>query len=134
MKHWKRILSFQLALTMMICLFGIAPVTANAEQTAVTYAVYNWDDQTKTMSHTDKTVTDYTEVTEAYLKANNYTLEGGTSGEARKVFVVKESMNLLERLKIKKQTFVDLVIPEGVTLIPKQGISCSLGKKAALPL
>ena len=40
-----------------------------------------------------------------------------------------EGNALLERLKIKKQTFVDLVIPEGVTLTPRQGISCSLGKK-----
>ena len=116
---------------MMICLFSIAPVTVNAEQTAVTYAVYSWDDQTKTLSHTDKTVADYIEVTEAYLKEHKYTLEGGTSEEARKVFVVKESMTLLERLKIKKQTFADLVIPEGVTLTPRQGISCSFGKNGS---
>lgn len=129
MKHWKRILSLSLALTMMIGLFGIAPVTANAEQASVTYAVYSWNDATNTLSHTNKTVTDYTEVTEAYLEANDYTLAGGTSAEDSNVFVVTKNMTLNTRIKITKNTYVDLVIPKGVTLTAKQGISCSYGKK-----
>ena len=38
MKHRKRILSFQPALTMVICLFSIAPVTASAEDAVISPA------------------------------------------------------------------------------------------------
>ena len=131
-KTFKRLTATLLALLMVVTVMAVGfPVTANAEQTAVTYAVYSWDDETKTLSHTNKTVTDYTAVTEAYLKANKYTLEGGPSAEESKVFVVTKSITLLKRLKIKKKTFVDLVIPKGVQLTPRQGISCSYGKTSS---
>ena len=127
MKLWKRISSVSLALAMGASLFCTAPMTVNAEQAAVTYAVYSWDDQTKILSHTDKTVTDYIEVTAEYLNANDYTLESSGS-PGGKVFVVTKNLTLDKRLKIKKKTYVDLVIPNGVTLNARQGISCSYGK------
>ena len=99
-KTFRRLTATLLAVLMVVTVMAVGfPLTASAEQTAVTYAVYSWDDETKTLSHTDKTVADYIEVTEAYLKEHKYTLEGGTSEEARKVFVVKESMTLLRRCK-----------------------------------
>lgn len=107
---------------MMTCLFCTGPVTVNAVQDEVTYAVYSWNDTKRTLSHTDKTVTDYTEVTSQYLQDHSYILEGSTGTAENKVFVVKQNLKADQRITIKKGTRVDLVVLKNVTLTCNQGI------------
>ncbi len=46
-KSFRRLTATLLALLMVVKVMTIGfPVTVNAEQTAVTYAVYSWDDET----------------------------------------------------------------------------------------
>ena len=120
MKHWKRILSFLLALTMMICLFGIAPVTASAKD-AVTYTEYSWDDATNTLSHTNKTVTDYTIVEGDYFEDHPDGLMSGT-------YVVNSNTVIYDYFYIRKNQTVNLIVEEGATLKCKNGIGCGYDK------
>ena len=52
------------------------PLTASAED-AVTYTEYSWDDRTKTLSSTTKTITDYTIVTGEMFKTHKDGLNSG---------------------------------------------------------
>lgn len=94
---------------MVVGLFTAVPVTVGAAE-AVSYTLYSWNDTTKTLSNTSKTVTDYTEVTSQYLQSNSFTLVGSTGSAENKVFVVKQNLKADKRITIKKGTRVDLLL------------------------
>ncbi len=100
MKHWKKVISVMLTLTMVICLFSIAPVTANAAE-AVTYTEYSWDGSA--LQTEVKTATDYTVVTSDLFKTNPEGLMTGT-------YVVNADTTIGDYFYIRKNQTVNLIV------------------------
>ena len=96
------------------------PLTASAED-AVTYTEYSWDDRTKTLSSTTKTITDYTIVTGEMFKTHKDGLNSGN-------YVVIGSVTVSDYFYIRKNQTVNLIVQSGVTLTCKKGIGCGYDK------
>ncbi len=118
MKHWKKVISVMLTLTMVICLFSIAPVTANAAE-AVTYTEYSWDGSA--LQTEVKTATDYTVVTSDLFKTNPEGLMTGT-------YVVNADTTIGDYFYIRKNQTVNLIVQPDTTLTCKKGIGCGYDK------
>ena len=121
-KAFKRWTATLLAMLMVVTVMTAGfPLTANAEQTAVTYTEYSWDDETNTLSHTDKTITDYTVVTSDLFKTNPDGLMRGT-------YVVNADTTIDDYFYIRKNQTVNLIVQPDTTLTCKKGIGCGYDK------
>ncbi|WP_028504622.1 hypothetical protein [Ruminococcus sp. FC2018] len=132
----KRLAAFAVALAMIgsslpaelggIGLFDGFSLTASAAQEAVSYTVYSWNNSTKTLSETTKTITDYKVVTKDIIK-NSEDGNGILSG----TYVVTQNTTVEDYLYIRKGCTANIVVPKGVTLTCKQGIGCGYDKNKA---
>lgn len=96
------------------------PLTASAED-AVTYTEYSWDDRTKTLSSTTKTITDYTIVTGEMFKTHKDGLNSGN-------YVVIGNVTVSDYFYIRKNQTVNLIVQPGTILTCKKGIGCGYDK------
>ena len=135
-KTVKRLAAFAVALAMIgsslsaelggIGLIDGFSLTASAAQEAVSYTVYSWNNSTKTLSETTKTITDYKVVTKDIIK-NSEDGNGILSG----TYVVTQNTTVEDYLYIRKGCTANIVVPKGVTLTCKQGIGCGYDKNKA---
>ncbi|MCR5479821.1 MAG: hypothetical protein K6F27_08175, partial [Ruminococcus sp.] len=136
-KTVKRLAAFAVALAMIgsslsaelggIGLFDGFSLTASAAQEAVSYTVYSWNNSTKTLSETTKTITDYKVVTKDIIK-NSEDGNGILSG----TYVVTQNTTVEDHLYIRKGCTVNLIVPKGVTLTCNKGIGCGYDKNKEL--
>ena len=119
-KAFRRLTATLLALLMVVTVTTVGfPLTANAEQSAVTYTEYSWDDSA--LQTEVKTATDYTVVTSDLFKTNPDGLMSGT-------FVVNANTTIDDYFYIRKKQTVNLIVEQGATLTCKKGIGCGYDK------
>lgn len=113
-KAFKRWTATLLAMLMVVTVMTAGfPLTANAEQTAVTYTEYSWDGSA--LQTEVKTATDYTVVTSDLFKTNPDGLMRGT-------YVVNADTTIDDYFYIRKNQTVNLIVKQGATLTCKKGM------------
>ena len=113
-KAFKRWTATLLAMLMVVTVMTAGfPLTANAEQTAVTYTEYSWDGSA--LQTEVKTATDYTVVTSDLFKTNPEGLMTGT-------YVVNADTTIGDYFYIRKNQTVNLIVKQGATLTCKKGM------------
>lgn len=113
-KAFKRWTATLLAMLMVVTVMTAGfPLTANAEQTVVTYTEYSWDGSA--LQTEVKTATDYTVVTSDLFKTNPDGLMRGT-------YVVNADTTIDDYFYIRKNQTVNLIVKQGATLTCKKGM------------
>ncbi len=121
MKQVKRLLCIMLALSLALCVFGITPITAKADQPAISFTEYSWNEGTKTLQSTTRTTSSYTVVTSDLITNSS---DGTGTGLMSGTYVVNADTTIDNYVYIRKDQTVDLIVNDGVTLTCKKGIGC----------
>ena len=109
MKKLRKPISILLSLVMVISLFSIVPMTANAEE-GIEYVDRTWDETNKVVKEETKTCTNYTPMTN-FQAGKSHTLSSGWYVAGNTVF---------DELTING--IVHIIVPDGVEMIVWEGI------------